>query len=91
MKKFTYNCLYRGQQITKVVCAKNVKEASEKLNINTYNVTKYCNVIKTDNSFEGVIAYIDSGMLWRKRKDLSRIEMPFDELKAIIDTYKDEE
>ena len=88
MKKFSYSDQYRGQQITKLVCAKNAKEASEKLGINIYTVRKYCLSSKTEDTFEGVMAYFDSGMLWRERKDLIQVIMPLEELKTIIDTCK---
>jgi hypothetical protein len=89
MKIFTYNGLYRGQVITKEVCAKNAKEASEKLQLNIYTVRKYCWSAKTENTFEGVIAYFDSGHAFVNRADLIRVKMPFNELKKIIDKIKD--
>lgn len=91
MKRYIYNIVYKHQQITKEVCAKNVKEAAEKLGTNTYNVTKYCNRAPIDEPFEGVIAYFDSGELWRTRKDLIRVKMPYEELKSIIDAHRAEQ
>lgn len=89
MKKYTYNSLYRGQQIIIMCCAKNAKEAAEKFDINTYNVNTYCLKSKIENPFNGIIAYFDSGNLWEKEKNLIRVEMPLDELKKIIDKQKD--
>ena len=89
MKIFTYSTIYRGQQIEKQVCAKTIKEAAYKLNINTYTVNKYA--LKTDANyyFDNVLASFDSGMLWHKRKDLIRVKMPLERLLSIIDSYKD--
>ena len=87
MKKYTYSSMYRGQQITKIVCAKSIKEASLLLEVNAYTIKTYAFINKIQSPFEGVLAYFDSGMLWNKRKDLIRKEMPLNELIKIIDYY----
>jgi hypothetical protein len=87
MKKYTISVLYRGEQITKMVCAKNAKDAAALLGVNTYFINKYGYKNKTENPFEGVIAYFDSGMLWREERGLLRVEMPISELQAIIDSH----
>ncbi len=108
MKKYTYSTTYSGQQITKIVCAKSIKEAAEKLEISTYAVNTYCVVVKiepTDDPlviqtkysgkiglalpFGGVVAYFDSGMLWKKEKSLIRVPMLLDQLTELIDKYND--
>jgi len=89
MKKYTISVMYRGQQITKMACAKNTKEAADLLGVNTYFINKYGFKNKVETPFEGVIAYFDSGMLWREEKSLIRIEMPLERLMAIIDSYQD--
>ncbi len=81
--------MYRGQQITKMACAKNVKKAAELLNVNTYFINRYGFKNRIDNPFDGVIAYFDSGMLWREEKSLIRVKMPLERLTAIIDSYND--
>ena len=91
MKKYTISVIHRGQQITKMVCAKNTKEASILLGVNTYFINKYGFKNKIETPFDGVIAYFDSGMLWEKEKSLIRVKMPLEKLTAIIDTYKDKE
>lgn len=83
--------MYKGQQITKMACAKNTKEAAALLEVNTYFINKYGFKNKVETPFEGVIAYFDSGMLWREEKSLIRVEMPLEQLIAIIDSYKDKE
>jgi hypothetical protein len=89
MKKYTISVMYRGQQITKMVCAKNVNEASELLGVNTYFINRYGYKNKIDSPFNGVVAYFDSGNLWRKEKSLIRVEMPLERLIAIIDSHQD--
>ena len=89
MKKYTISVMHRGQQITKMVCAKNTKEAANLLGVNTYFVNKYGFKNKIETPFDGVIAYFDSGMLWREEKSLIRVEMPLERLIAIIDSYQD--
>ena len=91
MKKYIISVMYRGQQITKMVCAKNIKEAANLLEVNTYFIKAYGYNMKTDAPFTGVIAYFDSGMLWGKEKGFIKIEMPLDELKALVDKHRDVE
>jgi hypothetical protein len=91
MKKYTVSVLYRGQQIEKSVCAKNIKQASEMLELGQYFIKTYGYCSKVDNIFNGVLSSFDSGMLWEKEKLLIRVKIPFEELKLIIDKYKDEE
>jgi hypothetical protein len=91
MKKYTISIMYKQQQITKMVCAKNTKDAANLLGVNTYYINKYAFKNKIDKPFIGVIAYFDSGMLWNKEKNLIGIEMPLESLKAIIDTHKDKQ
>lgn len=81
--------MHRGQQITKMVCAKNTKDAANLLGVNEYFINKYGFKNKVENPFEGVVAYFDSGMLWREEKSLIRVKMPLERLIAIIDSYKD--
>jgi len=89
MKKYTISAMYRGQQITKMVCAKNVKEASELLGVNTYFINKYGYKNKIDIPFNGVVACFDSGMLYTKEKSLIGVKMPLERLIAIIDSHQD--
>jgi hypothetical protein len=89
MKKYTISVMHRGQQITKMVCAKNTKEAANLLGVNTYFINKYGFKNKIETPFDGVVAYFDSGMLWREEKSLIRVEMPLERLIAIIDSYQD--
>jgi hypothetical protein len=89
MKKYTISVMHRGQQITKMVCAKNTKEAANLLGVNTYFINKYGFKNKIETPFDGVIAYFDSGVLWREEKSLIRVEMPLERLIAIIDSYQD--
>jgi hypothetical protein len=91
MKKYKIDTIYRGQQITKMVCAKSAKEAANLLEVNTYFINKYALKNKTNEPFKGVLAYFDSGLLFTKEKDLIRVKMPLERLKAIIDTHKDKE
>ena len=88
MKKYTISVMYRGQQITKMVCAKNTKDAANLLGVNAYFINKYGFKNKVEKPFEGVVAYFDSGMLWREEKSLIRVEMPLERLIAIIDSYQ---
>jgi hypothetical protein len=89
MKKYTISVMHRGQQITKMVCAKNTKEAANLLGVNTYFINKYGFKNKIETPFDGVIAYFDSGVLWREEKSLISVEMPLERLIAIIDSYQD--
>jgi len=91
MKKYTISTLYRGQQITKSVCAKNISEAAEKLDVNSYFIKAYGYINKVETTFEGILSSFDSGMLWEKEKHLIRVIMPLEELTSIIDKYKDKE
>lgn len=68
---------------------KNTKEAAELLGVNTYFINKYGFKNKVETPFEGVIAYFDSGMLWREERSLIMAEMPLERLIAIIDSYQD--
>lgn len=88
MKKYTYNTVYRGQQITKMCCAKSRREAAIKLGISSYQANHYLLFQDTDTTFEGIMAYFDSGMLYRHMPELIKVEMEYDKLKAIIDEYK---
>lgn len=81
--------MHRGQQITKMVCAKNKQDAANLLGVNTYFINKYAFINKIETPFEGIIAYFDSGMLWVEEKSLIRVEMPLERLIAIIDSYQD--
>ena len=89
MKKYTISTMYRGQQITKMVCAKNAKIAADLLGVNTYFINKYGFKNEIETPFDGVIAYFDSGLLFREEKSLIRVEMPLERLIAIIDSHKD--
>jgi len=89
MKKYTYSTTHRGQPITKMCCAKNVKEAAYLLDTNVYCLSKYGFKNKIENPFEGVVAYFDSGMLWREERSLIRVEMPLDELIKLINKHQD--
>ena len=81
--------MYKGQQITKMVCAKNAKDAAKLLEVNVYYIKKYGYISKIDKTFQGVVAYFDSGMLWENEKSLIRVEIPLERMIAIIDSYKD--
>ncbi len=83
--------MYRGQQITKMVCAKNTKEAANLLGVNSYYINKYGHKNKIEKPFEGVMAYFDSGMLWREERSLIRVEITLERMIAIIDSHKDKE
>jgi hypothetical protein len=91
MKKYIYSTIYRGQQIEKIVCAKNLTEAAKKLEITIYTAKKYCLINDTDTPFDDIRGMFYSGMLWEKEKHLIRVEMPLEKLKVIVDTYKDKE
>jgi hypothetical protein len=91
MKKYEISVVYRGQQITKIVCAKNALEAANLLEVNKYFINKYAFKNKINVPFEGIIAYYDSGYLWEKEKKFIRVKMPYEKLKSIIDQYKDKE
>ena len=88
MKQYEHHTLYRGQQITKVVCAKSDREAAEKLGINIYHIRNYCFKVVTESAFDGVLAFYDSGFMWRECKDMIRVKMPLNELVGLIDRYK---
>lgn len=91
MKKYTIPTLYRGQQIHKIICAKSDKQTSEILNTSVYQIKNYAHKKQEDNPFEGVKAYFDCGMLMDKEYNLLRKVMSYDQLKSIIDGYKDKE
>jgi hypothetical protein len=90
MKRYIISTLYKGQQITKSACAKNVKDASKLLEVNQYTLNKYGYKLKIVNPFDGVIAYFDSGLLWEKEKGLIGVKMTLEELKKLIDLHKKE-
>lgn len=90
MKQYTYHGLYKGQQIAKIVCAKTVKEAAEKLEITPYVIRTYCYITEPETNFDGIIAYYDSGLLYIKCKELIRVKMPLEELKLLVDKYTNE-
>ena len=91
LKKYTISVMYRGQQITKIACARNTKEAADLLGVNVYFINRYGFKEKTNTPFDSVIAYFDSGMLWRQEKSLIGVKMPLEELIALIDRYKNKE
>jgi hypothetical protein len=86
MKVYSFQDIYRGQQIVKKVCANSIKDVSFILGISHYTAKKFCLYHKTDDLFEGVRAYIDGGNLC---KIYFKKEMPWNELKYIIDLLKD--
>jgi len=88
MKVYSFQDIYRGQQVVKKVCANNVKDVSFILGISHYAAKKFCFSHKTDDLFDGVRAYIDGGNLCI---NYFKIEMPWNELKYIIDLLKDME
>ncbi len=91
MKKYTIVVTYKSQQIKKMCCAKNVKDAAELLGVNTYFINKYGYKTKIDTSFDGIISSFDSGLLWEKEKSLINVEMPLERMKSLIDWHKDPE
>jgi hypothetical protein len=91
-KKYYYSCTYRGYQVTKFCTAKSYKEASEKLDVEYNYFRKYASFNTSNDPINGVMSYIDSGYIIfdKGRRDLSRKEMPWDELRPIIDFYVNE-
>jgi predicted ribonuclease toxin of YeeF-YezG toxin-antitoxin module len=89
MKKYTGNCLYKGQQIEMVFWAKSDKEAAELMNTSVYEIRSYYYKSKDGEYFRGIKASFESGMLLRKAPHLIRKVMSFDELKKIIDIYNE--
>ena len=88
MKVYSFQDIYRGQQVVKKVCANNVKDVSFILGISYYTAKKFCLSHKTDDFFDGIRAYVDGGDLC---KNYLRKEMTWNELKDIIDLLKDME
>tara|TARA_R110002167_G_scaffold147336_3_gene339473 strand:- start:1118 stop:1390 length:273 start_codon:yes stop_codon:yes gene_type:complete len=88
MKEYSIPGIYRGQQITKIVCAKNLNDASKLLEVSIYELNKYGYKEKINNPFNGISSYFDSGFLWVKEKKLIGVKMPFYKLKQIIDKHR---
>lgn len=88
-KKYHISHIHKGYQVFLTCAARSYKEAAEKFEMSEYYVRKYAGIVKIDDYFEGVRGYIDSGYIIFEfgRKDLSRKEMAFDELKEIIEEY----
>lgn len=90
LKVYRYNTLYRSQPICLKFLASTYDEAAKKLNIKLYEAKKYCLKVDAEEHFEGMIASFNSGLLWSKEKALINKEMPFEDLKKIIDKHIDE-
>lgn len=45
----------------KIYLSNTIKKAAVKLGINEYTVKKFCTNLDTQENFEGLIAYFDSG------------------------------
>lgn len=88
-KRYHIGVLYHGYQVFLTCVDTSYKRAAEKFEVSEYFVKGYAGVVKTDDYFDGVRGYIDSGWIIFdfNRQDLSRKEMPYDELKVIIDKY----
>jgi len=88
-KKYHYSTVYRGYQANLICCATSYKKAAEMFDISEYTARNYALCTETDDYFEGVRGYLDSGYIIFEygRKDLSRKEMAWDDLKVIIDEY----
>jgi hypothetical protein len=88
-KRYHIGVLYHGYQVFLTCVATSYKQAAEKFELSEYFVKGYAGVVKTDDYFEGIRGYIDSGWIIFdfNRQDLSRKEMAYDELKVIIDEY----
>lgn len=88
-KKYHISSVYHGYQVFLICIATSYKQAAEKFEISEYFVKGYAGVVKTDDYFEGVRGYIDSGWIIFDygRHDLHSKVMPYDDLKVIIDEY----
>lgn len=88
-KKYHISSVYHGYQVFLTCIATSCKQAAEKFEFSEYFVKGYAGIVKTDDYFEGVRGYIDSGWIIFDfgRKDLYKKEMAYDELKIIIDEY----
>lgn len=93
MKKYILPITYRGVQVHKSCCCKSDKEAAKIFNVSLYYIRQYAykTAIEKKDVFEGMIGYIDSGLVIFKfrRIDLNRKELPIKELESIIDIYTD--
>jgi len=89
MKQYTIVKSYRGQQYMRVVWAKSKKEAAETFGVSMYYLNNYAGIIDFGETFTGIKAYFDGGMLWEKEKHLLRDLMEESEMRALIDKYKD--
>lgn len=85
IKRYIYGTVYRQQQITKICYATSIKAAALLFDVAPSHLRRYCVGIKSGEPFEGVRGYFDSGMLWRERPELIRVEMPLADLTAMID------
>lgn len=92
-KKYHLPTVYKGYQVFLSCAATSFKEAAEKFEMREYYVKKYAGIVKIPDYFEGIRGYIDSGYIIFKygRTDLSRKEMPWEDLKEIIQEYHEQE
>lgn len=88
-KRYEYGTVYKQQQITKMCYATSIKAAALLFDVAPSHLRRYCKGIRAGEPFEGVRAYFDSGMLFRERPDLIRVEMSLADLTALIDEYMD--
>lgn len=90
-KKYHLPLIYRGYQVFLICCASSYKKAAEKFETTEHYTRAYAGCVKSDDYFEGVLGYIDSGFIIFEygRKDLSRKEIPYDDLKVIIEEYNE--
>lgn len=94
LKQYRVHTMYRGMQPSYVVCAYTQKEASELLDVSMSYLKNYCYITDEPTIKEcienphKVYASIDSGEFMYVRKDLIRVNLPREELHALIDTHR---
>lgn len=93
-KKYHLPAIYRGYQVFLMCCASSYKKAAEKFEMKEYYVRSYAGCVKADENdvyFDGVMGYIDSGYVIFEygRTDLHNKKIPYDELKVILDKYRE--
>lgn len=94
LKQYIINSMYRGMQPHYVVCAYTQKEASELLGVSMHYLKGYANITDEPTIKEcienphKVYASIDSGEFMYVHKKLIRVNMPVEELHALIDAHR---
>jgi len=91
-KRYHLTTIYRGYNVSLTCCAHSYKEAAEKFDTTIHFVRNYAGCVDMDRdeeNFEEVRAHIDSGYIIFEygRKDLYGKEMPYPDLKKIIEHY----